>query len=122
MSKPKVYDLGFSHVEIYTNYLVNTIAEGFLVLPEHNDLLEAFAREHFQKKFFVYISNRINSYSVDPTVYLKTSSISNLKGMAVVSINPVQQKLTELENTFFKKELRYFKTIKEALAWKDQIL
>lgn len=122
MKKKIHYDLGFSQVEIHEDYLKNTIQKGFIVTPEHNDLLVEFVQKHYKNQPFVYISNRIHSYSVDPTVYLRTSKIENLVGMAVVSKNPLQQKLTELENTFFKKELKYFKSLDEAISWKNKIL
>jgi len=36
---------------------------------------------------FVYITHRVNSYSVDPTIYISVSKIENLVGFAVVFIN-----------------------------------
>ncbi|WP_299254590.1 hypothetical protein [uncultured Aquimarina sp.] len=116
------YDLGFAKVEIEEDFLKNTITEGFLVKPEHNKLLLEFVKKHFNKKPFVYISNRVNSYSVDPTVYYETTKIDNLIGIAVVSRNHRQQKLTELENKFFQKRIKYFTDIKKALEWKNKLL
>ncbi|MBW1296781.1 STAS/SEC14 domain-containing protein [Aquimarina litoralis] len=118
----KYYDLGFAKVEIHEDYLKNTISEGFLVLPEHNNLLLEFVTKYFSNKPFVYISNRINKYAVDPTVYHETTKIDTLKGLAIVSNNHRQKMLTELESKFFNKEIRYFSNLKEALTWKNKIL
>ncbi|WP_378175815.1 STAS/SEC14 domain-containing protein [Aquimarina sp. SS2-1] len=118
----KFYDLGFAKVEIQENLLINTIAEGFLVTPEHNKLLLEFVRKYFDNKPFVYISNRVNSYSVDPTVYHETEKIENLLGIAVVSKDHRQQKLTELESKFFEKKLKYFNNIDDALNWKNGLI
>ncbi len=118
----KHYDLGFTKVEVYNNYIVNTIAEGFLVMPRHNSILLDFVKEHFSNKDFIYVSNRINSYSVNPTVYYETKKIQNLIGIAVVSINPRQKLLCEMEGSFYKKNMEYFKKMHEALLWKDEVL
>jgi len=108
--------------EITEDYLKNTIEEGFLVLPKHNSLLLEFVKKYFKDKPFVYISNRVNIYAVDPTVYIETKKIHNLIGIAVVSKNFRQRNLTELESKFFKRKIKYFKNIKEALLWKDDLL
>ncbi|GAA0724132.1 hypothetical protein GCM10009430_28350 [Aquimarina litoralis] len=118
----KYYDLGFARVEIHQDYLKNTISEGFLVMPEHNNLLLEFVIKYFNNKSFIYISNRINNYAVDPTVYHETTKIDTLKGIAIVSKNHRQKKLTELESKFFNKEIAYFNNIKDALIWKNKIL
>ncbi|WP_108803026.1 STAS/SEC14 domain-containing protein [Aquimarina sp. Aq107] len=118
----KHYDLGFALVEIREDYLKNTISEGFLVMPKHNKLLLEFVTKYFKDKPFVYISNRVNTYAVDPTVYHETTKIDTLVGIAVVSKNHRQKKLTELESKFFEKKLKYFSSISEALEWKNEIL
>jgi hypothetical protein len=59
--------------------------EGTNVLPENNKILLEVANEYFKNQAFVYITHRINSYSVDPQIYLETAKIENLKGFAVVS-------------------------------------
>jgi len=79
-------------------------------------------KNHFQNKAFVYITHRIHSYSVDPTVYLETVKIPNLVALAVVSDDPIQKSQTKVEKTFFKKEFRQFNDMESALAWKDEVL
>ncbi|MDH7446836.1 hypothetical protein [Aquimarina sp. 2201CG14-23] len=118
----KYYDLGFAKVEVQENYIKNTIEEGFLVMPKHNNLLIEFVTKYFSDIPFVYISNRVNVYYVDPMVYYEARKINNLMGIAVVSKNPRQKKLTELESKFFTKELEYFANIRDALEWKNRIL
>ena len=118
----KYYDLGFTTVEVHQNYLTNTISSGFLVLPEHNKILLEFVNTHFNNRNFVYISNRIHSYSVNPTIYHETKKIDNMLGIAVVSKNPRQKLLSELEGSFYKKDLKYFSSMIEALRWKDALL
>jgi len=118
----KYYDLGFTKIEIQEDYIKSTINKDHLVTPDHNKLLMEFVKKYFYNKPFVYISNRINIYSIDPTIYHEATKISNLIGVAVVSKNERQRKLTELESKFFDKKLKYFTNIKEALTWKNKIL
>ncbi|MBQ4821256.1 hypothetical protein [Aquimarina sp. MMG016] len=118
----KHYDLGFAKVEIHDDYLINTISEGFVVMPEHNKILLDFVEEHFGDKHFIYISHRINSYSVNPTVYHETTKIKNLIGMAIVSKNQKQKSLCEIESSFYGKDLKHFTLIEDALTWKDFLL
>ena len=116
------FDLGFTLVEVHEDYIQNTIEEGYHVTLEDNNILIEFVKEYFKDKPFVYIANRVNSYSVDPTVYLETSEIKNLIGLAVVSSNLKQKRLIEFEKAFYKKDLKYFNTTEEALVWKDLLL
>lgn len=116
------YDFGFCNVEIYDDYVKVVINEGETVSPEHNETLIELANAHFKNRPFVYITHRIYSYSVNPTIYLETSKIENLVGFAVVSTNHKQKIQTKLEKAFFEKEFRQFDTMEEALSWKNEII
>ncbi|WP_438711826.1 hypothetical protein ACSTS3_04545 [Aquimarina muelleri] len=116
------YDFYFCHIEIYEDYVKAKMKEGVTVSPDHNNVLLQIVEKHFKNKAFVYISHRINSYAVNPTVYLDTSKIKNLVGFIVVSKDPKQKMQTRVEKIFFEKEFEQFDTMKEALAWKDMIL
>ncbi len=116
------YDLGFCLMDIYENYVINVMNEGITVSPEHNKIFVEIAEKHFKNKTFVYITHRIHSYSVDPTIYIETAKIKNLVGFAVVSNTSLQKMQTKVEKVFFGKEFRHFDTITEALNWKDEII
>ncbi|AXT53775.1 hypothetical protein D1818_24225 [Aquimarina sp. BL5] len=116
------YKLDFGLIEIYDDYIKVTMNEGITVSPEHNDVLLEMVRKHYKNKAFLYITHRVNSYAVNPTIYLETAKIQNLVGFAVVSNDPRQKIQTKLEKAFFKKEFRQFDTMTSALQWKDEIL
>lgn len=59
--------------------------EGITVIPEYNDILISLANTYFPQRDFVYITHRKNSYSVDPTIYIETSKISNLRAFVVIA-------------------------------------
>ncbi|MDH7446837.1 hypothetical protein [Aquimarina sp. 2201CG14-23] len=118
----RLYELDFCRLEIHKDYVLAIMHEGIIVSVENNSILIKIAEKHFKKTPFVYITHRINSYSVDPIVYIKTAKIPNLLGFAVVSNDPIQKTLTKYEKSFFNKEFRRFDDIKSALAWKNEMI
>jgi archaellum biogenesis ATPase FlaH len=70
-------------------------------------------------KNIIYISNRINEYSVVPSDWLNFFKYSNtLKGYAIIS----QNQSHILEKLFFKSKMRRFNTLDKAIAWAHAIL
>ncbi len=118
----KKYNLTFCQLEFYDHYVVAVMNEGIVVSKENNAILVEIAEKHYQDTPFVYITHRINSYSVDPTVYIRTAQIESLKGFAVVSKNESQKVHVTYEKQFFEKEFCYFETMDEALKWKDEVI
>ena len=116
------YNFYFCCVEIYDDYVKAIMKEGVTVSPEHNSVLLQIVEKHFKNRPFVYITHRINSYAVDPTIYLETTKIKNLVGFSVVSSDPKQKMQTKVEKIFFGKEFEQFDTMEEALVWKDMII
>ena len=102
---------------IYDNYVVVVINEGVNITPDHNNVLVEVTNTHFLDKPFVYITHRINSYSVDPKIYYETSKIENLKGFAVVSENYKAKVNAEIEKMFFKKPFETFNKMENAFTW-----
>lgn len=116
------YKTDFGLAEIYDDYMRVVINEGITVSPEDNNTLLEMVENHFKNKPFVYISHRIHSYSINPTVYFETAKIKTLVGLAVVSDSPLQINQTQIEKTFFNKELKHFNDMESALIWKEEIL
>ena len=91
-------------------------------MPKHNKVLVDIAESHFKAKPFVYITHRINSYSVDPKIYYETSKISNLAGFAVVSDKYKAKSNAMVEKMFFSKPFEIFGDLAEAKRWAKTIL
>ncbi|WP_245881546.1 hypothetical protein [Xanthomarina spongicola] len=111
----------FGKVTIYDNYLVFVMNEGITVTPEYNDVLVDIADTYFSNKNFVYITHRINSYSVDPNIYFKTSQIKNLIGFAVVTGDKIYRDNISLEKTFFSKPFKSFNKLEKAIEWANKL-
>lgn len=107
----------FGRAEIHKNYMIMVMNEGITVIPAYNAELHKLAQNVFEGRPFGYISHRINSYSVDPSVYLETSKIENLKAFAVVSEGEIHFSTAQIERLFLKKPLEVFRTLPEAISW-----
>ena len=78
----------FCTIDIYSNYVISRINEGFHLTPDKNRILEDIANDYFKNKPFAYITHRINSYPVDPSISEPTSKLKNLTRLAVVAEAP----------------------------------
>lgn len=112
----------FCTMSIYDNYLVVVMKEGVNITPNHNNVLVEVTKAHFLDKPFVYITHRINSYSVDPKIYFETSKIENLKGFAVVSNNYKAKKNAQIEQMFFNKPFEIFTALEDAFDWANSLI
>lgn len=110
----------FCDMMIYDHYIVTTIKEGVNLTPHHNVVLVNVAETYFKDKPFVYITQRINSYSVNPAIYNETSKIKNLKGLAVVSKIHRAKINAKIEQMFFIKPFEVFTELEDAIKWAKQ--
>ena len=108
-------------LEFFENYVVSTIYEGVIFGKKESQVQTKEILEVFKNKPFVYISNRINSYSVDPIIYLKTSKIASLAGFAIVS-KSLSARNAEVESLFLNKPFEIFDTLEEAKSWANSLL
>ncbi|SDS62778.1 hypothetical protein SAMN04515667_2605 [Formosa sp. Hel1_31_208] len=113
--------LDFCEVHLYDNYMVVTVNTGENISLEYHHVLQGIADTHFKDTPFVYITHRINSYSVDPSVYAETSKIKNLVGFCVVSKNYMAKSAAKIEQLFLDKPFEIFDTLPEAIEWSKTI-
>ncbi len=119
---PKILTYDFCTLRFYSNYMIAEINEEHLT-PNKNQVLIDSAKTHYVNNPFVYITYRKYSYSVDPVVFIKTSKISNLLGIAVVTATPASKSgNTKIEKLFYNKPYEIFSTLDDAIEWAQQIL
>ncbi len=121
-SKQTSINFYFGEVFLSEHYMVAVMNEGMTVTLEVHGELVALAESVFDGRPFGYITHRINSYSVDPKVYLETSKIENLVGFAVVTNKPISESNTEIEQLFLNKPIEVFKSLDEAVDWVNSII
>lgn len=78
--------------------------------------------KYIGRKPFIYIANRVNSYSVNPNDFKYLEKIPTLKGIAIASALESGRKNAELEKSFSKKPMEIFESIEEAYEWGMNIL
>lgn len=113
----KIIKTDIGKIYIHNNYMIAEVNEGETVSQFKYKIVIEAAKTYYKDKPFIYISNRINSYAVDPIVYKKTSEIENLVGFAIVSKNRIALRNTEIESLFSSKPLELFTHLDDALAW-----
>lgn len=109
--------LNFCEITMYENYAIVVVNEGVIVTAKLNAELVKIAEVYYSNRPFVYITHRINSYSVDPQVYFKTAQIKTLVGLVVVSRNYQAKINAEIEKMFFTKPFEIFTEMEDALTW-----
>ena len=115
-------DIGIGYISIDENYLVVVINQDETVTVESNKILLNLVDLFYQNKNFVYITNRINSYAVNPTVYFETKKIKNLIGFAVVSQKEITKNNALIEKLFVDKPFKIFKELNEATSWANELI
>lgn len=111
----------FCTMHIYDHYMVVEINEGVHLTPSHNEILLNISETYFKNKPFVYLTHRVNSYSVDPAIYSETSKIENLVGFAVISSDFKKKSNAEIEKLFFNKTFKIFDKLDEAINWAKEL-
>ena len=102
--------------------MVVTVNTGVNITTSHNNVLVDIASTYFNNKQFVYITHRINSYSVDPAIYKEVSKIVNLAGFSVVSKNFMAKSTAQIEKLFLDRPFEIFDTLPEAITWTKNLL
>ena len=116
-------NLDFCSLELFDNYVICIINDGETI-GMHKSLNQTeFLLDYYNNKPFIYITNRINSYSVDPLIYKESCKIENLLGFAVVSNNVIVLNNVEIEKRFFKgKPFKPFTDLQEAINWANTLI
>lgn len=108
----------------YANMSIAEVSEGTHVTHEKIAEMLKMAEDVYGDDVpFVYISNRIHSYSIDPLGYYEAiKQFPNIKGYAIVSQNKQRRTLAVLEKLFIKKPIRVFDDLEKATVWAEQLI
>ncbi len=104
-------------IQVFDNYLVSIFDQGATLTLERAYQIIGISEIHFRDKNFGFISHRINSYAIDPTVYTYFRQLENLKAFAVVSNKEVDMHNFHIEKLFYKNPMKYFIDYQKALKW-----
>ncbi|MEW7292664.1 hypothetical protein [Aquimarina sp. 2304DJ70-9] len=120
----KKHDLNIGSVSFYKNFVISEMKEGIIFDYDNATRLLELCNEYYGKKIpFIYISNRINSYSISPTGHFKSSKMfPNLKGYGVVSYNSINNGVAKLEQSFLNIPTNIFNNLEDAIRWTEEII
>ena len=111
----RVFD--FCILKFYDNYVISIINEGVNLTKSLSDKMIEVAEDFYENRPFVYITQRIHTYSVDPEVYKDVSKIKNLAGFVVVSESKQSIKNAIYEKIFLDKPFQIFSNLDDAILW-----
>ncbi len=119
-----ILELDFATIRIYESLIITECKEGVLLDVQKNRKVLELAGEVFNNGAFGYISNRINSYAVDPMVYRESAAHPQLKAIAVVSSNELARSSAKLEQQFYTNTnpFQIFSSLEEAKVWINGVL
>ncbi len=115
-------ELEFTTLKFYKDYVVSKIKEDVIINKTNTDALVKTCSGIYQGEKFIYISQRFNSYNVDPTIYVDLEKSTNLWGIAIVSENVASLKMAIFEKNFAKFPFEIFTEFEESLSWARDIL
>lgn len=118
----EVLDTEIGTIYFFDNILVMEAKEDVLISIKTGLSILLDVVKRVGLKSVVYISNRVNSYSVDPNDYKFLNMIPNLKGVAIVSYSEVNKQTADLEKSFIKKPCKTFDNLSEAKLWALEVL
>lgn len=113
----KIIELKYTRLEFHDRYVVSHIHEGVILNKVLvMDLIERCS-SFFGANNYVYISNRIQHYNVDPTIYFDLKKVVNLKGIAIACKTPPGVNMANFEKGFCKVPFEIFSEVDDAIAW-----
>ena len=118
MSQPqKIIQLDFSVLKFFDCYVISRLKEDVVFdRPQVQELVQV-CNDYFGDRHFVYISQRVHNYNVNPTIYLKLKEAKNLCGIAVVSQKTSALNMASFEKNFAKVPFEVFLELKDAKTW-----
>ena len=111
------YLLDVGKIQVYENYMVSIFDEGATLTLERAYQIIGISEIHFRNKHFGFISHRIHSYAIDPTVYTYLRQLENLKAFAIVSNKEIDMHKFHIEKLFYKNAMKLFLDYQKALTW-----
>lgn len=118
----KVLDTDIGTAYFYGTLVVVEAKEGIVISHKNgfSALLKGLA--FLGTRPWVYISNRVESYSVKPTDYKYLNKVPTLKAMVVVAYSEIARSNAELESKFCKKPFRVFENLNLAVIWSKDFI
>lgn len=111
-------------VYIFKNFVITQINHGkHVTINSSKELIDYISSIYGNKKPFVYLSNRINKYSIELLDYPKHSNLfPNIIAYGVVGYSAFNKLNVNMENKFSIKPVFDFSSIEEAVNYSNNIV
>jgi len=106
----QIYQFDFGQIMVSKeDYIViGRMASGAVVEEDAVYKINDLANSIYKGRPWIYISDRVSSYSVDPMLYQKEFNVEeNMAGFIVVAHRPLTMKVAEFESTFKNKKYEF---------------
>lgn len=114
---------GLGEFEFFDGYFIGRINAGVNAGPDFVDALSELIQKHYHGKTIVYISDRVNSYSLDPLATMDLIERNNIRFAAVVTYTQRQRNIYPLEESIIDGvTMCNFDSLDAALNWAIQKL
>ena len=119
----KEYINGLGEFEFFEGYFIGRINVGVDAGSHFVDALSELIHKHYHGKPVIYISDRINSYSLDPVATIDLIERNNIRFAGVVVYTQQQEKMYSFEEHFIDGiTMCNFVSLDAALCWSKQKL
>ena len=114
----------FGEVYFFENYIITEFFEGANLTFKHAQEFIVHAEAYYGNlKEVIYISNRINSYSVKALDWLKISNkYSNLRAVCIVCPRKQCKLNFFIEKQFCRQKMELFNELEQAVNWAESYL
>ena len=111
--------LPFGNFYFFKTFVVSELKEGVHFDWQKVKILSDLIASHYEKKNnLVYISNRINSYSIEPQSWLKFDKKYHFfKATGIIAYDNRGGLSVVLERLFSKERIKRFRSLKAAIDW-----
>ncbi len=115
--------LPFGYFYFFENFVVSELNEGVHFNWQRVKILSDLVLSHYGKKDdLVYISNRVNSYSIEPQSWLKFDKKYHFfQASGIIAYDQRGGLSVVLERLFSKERIKRFRSLKEAVDWATEL-
>jgi len=114
---------GLGEFEFFEGYFIGRINDGVNAGSIFVDVLSELIHKHYHGKPVIYISDRVNSYSLDPVATMDLIERNNIRFAGVVVYTQQQEKMYSFEERFIDgTTMCRFVSLDAALCWSKQKL
>ncbi|TVZ51462.1 hypothetical protein [Dokdonia sp. Hel_I_53] len=112
-----IIKFSFGTLKVEKDIAIGVINEGVTLDLEKFKQISSTLTAHFKNKPYGYISHRVNSYAIDPTVYMYVASKDILRAIAIVTEVKIMKTNAIIEKQFVAQPLEVFHSISDAKKW-----